>query len=103
MKKPSSSRRKTYGSDFKTNLQAGNINQHYGFVIVTIMKDDTKFRVTVILSTLFVASILSYNILQEYFMTEVGSYLKRRIYYEKVISKKGLPLHDAKYWRKIEE
>jgi hypothetical protein len=67
------------------------------------MKDDGKLRVTVILSTLFVASVLSYNILQEYFMTEFGSYLKRRIYYEKVISSKGLTLHDAKYWRKIEE
>jgi hypothetical protein len=67
------------------------------------MKDEKKFRILTIISTLLIVCILSHNIFQEYFVTEIGSYLKRRIYYEKVISKKGLTLHKAKYWRKIEE
>ncbi len=67
------------------------------------MQDNKKFRIVTILSTLLIVCILSYNILQEYFMTEIGGYLKRRIYYETVISKKGLKLHDARHWRKIEE
>jgi hypothetical protein len=67
------------------------------------MKDEKKFRILTVLSTLLIICILSYNVLQEYFMTEIGGYLKRRIYFEKVILKKGLTLHEAKYWRKMEE
>jgi hypothetical protein len=67
------------------------------------MKDEKKFRMLIIISTLLIVFILSHNIFQEYFMTEIGGYLKRRIYYENVISKKGLTLHKAKYWRKMEE
>ncbi len=67
------------------------------------MKDEKKFRILTLFSTLLIICILSYNVLQEYFMTEIGGYLKRRIYFEKVILKKGLTLHEAKYWRKMEE
>ena len=67
------------------------------------MKDDRKFRFTIIISLLLVVCILSYNIIHEYYAAEIGSYLARRAYYEKVISKKGLTLHKAKFWRKIEE
>lgn len=67
------------------------------------MNDDKKLRILVIFSTLLVVSIISYNMLQVYFSTELGSYLKRRIYYEKVLSRKGLPLHDARHWRKIDK
>ncbi len=67
------------------------------------MKDEKKFRILSILSTLIVVAILSYNVLQEYFMTEIGGHLKRRLYFEKVILKKGLTLHKAEYWREMEE
>lgn len=67
------------------------------------MKDENKLRSFTILSAVLIVFILSYNVLQEYFSTELGGYLKRRIYYEKVIIKKGLTLHNAKYWRKLEE
>ena len=67
------------------------------------MKDEKKFRILTVISTLLVIVILSYNVLQEYLMTEVGGHLKRRFYYEKVILKQGLTLHKAKYWRKMEE
>ena len=67
------------------------------------MKDEKKVTILTILSTLLIICILSYNVLQEYFNTGIGGYLKRRVYYEKVILKKGLTLHKAKYWRKMEE
>ena len=67
------------------------------------MKDEKKFRALAVFSTLLIICILSYNVLQEYFMTEIGGYLKRRVYFEKVILKKGLTLHEARYWRKMEE
>ena len=67
------------------------------------MKDEKKFRVLAILSTGLIICMLSYNVFQDYIMTEVGGHLKRRLYYEKVILKKGLTLHKAKYWRKMEE
>jgi hypothetical protein len=67
------------------------------------MKDEKKFRILSVLSIVLIICILSYNVLQEYFMTEIGGHLKRRLYYEKVILKKGLTLHKAEYWRKMEE
>jgi hypothetical protein len=67
------------------------------------MKDDKKFKIFSIISTVLVICILSYSIFQEYLATELGGYLKRRLYYEKVILKKGLTLHEGKYWKKVEE
>jgi len=67
------------------------------------MNDDRKFRIFAVFSAILVVSIISFNVFQEYFSTEIGSYLTRRIYYEKVLSGKGLPLHDARHWRKLEK
>ena len=67
------------------------------------MKDDRKFRITIIISTILVVFILSFNILQEYYVTEIGGYLTRRAYYEEAIAKKGLTLHKAKFWKNIED
>ena len=64
------------------------------------MTDDRKFRVFSSLAAILIVLIISYNLSQEYLMTELGGYLKRRIYYETVIKKKGLSLHRAEYWRK---
>lgn len=68
----------------------------------TEMKDAIKFRITIIVAITLVFSILSYNIFEEFLMTGIAGYLKRRIYYERVISKKGLSLHRGMYWRKKE-
>jgi hypothetical protein len=65
-----------------------------------MMTDERKFRITLILSAVLVFTILSYNMAEEFFFSEIGSYLKRRIYFERVISKKGIDLHEGKYWRK---
>jgi len=67
------------------------------------MNDDRKFRILAVLSTILVVSIMSFNVFEGYFSTEIGSYLKRRIYYEKVISGKNLKLHDARHWKKLEK
>jgi hypothetical protein len=67
------------------------------------MKDDKRFRVFTIIATILVVVILSYNITQEFFRTEIGGYLQRKLYFEEVIQPKGLPMHPAEYWRKIEK
>ncbi len=66
------------------------------------MSDKKKFKILIILSTLLTVLTLSYNVLQEYFMPEIEGYLERRIYYERVISKKGLSLHEGMYWKEKE-
>ncbi|MBI4843480.1 MAG: hypothetical protein HY809_04055 [Nitrospirae bacterium] len=67
------------------------------------MKDDRKFRIFIIIAVILVAAILSYNSTQEFFTSEVGGYLKRKLYFEEVISKKGLPMHPAKYWKELKK
>ena len=69
---------------------------------MTGLNDIRKFRLLAILTTTLIVLILSYNILQEYFMPEIEGYLERRIYYEKVISKKGLSMHKGMYWKEKE-
>ena len=66
------------------------------------MTDIRKFRLLAILTTILVVLILSYNIFQEYFMSGIGGYIQRRIYYERTISKKGLSLHKGMYWKEKE-
>lgn len=66
------------------------------------MSDRKKFKVLIILTTALTVLALSYNVLQVYFMPEIGGYIKRRVYYESVISKKGLSLHKGMYWKEKE-
>lgn len=66
------------------------------------MKDKNKFKILILITTVLTVLILSYNVLSEYFMPEIEGYLERRIYYEKVISKKGLSLHKGMYWKEKE-
>ena len=61
-----------------------------------------KFRILIVLTTTLVVLILSYNIFQEFFMSEIVAHFQRRIYYESVISKKGLSLHKGMYWKEKE-
>jgi hypothetical protein len=65
--------------------------------------DDRKFRIAIVVSTLFVLAVLFFNVFQEHITTGLGGYIKRRIYYEKVIKKSGVPLHRAKYWRQLKQ
>lgn len=63
------------------------------------MKDERKFRLFILLTALLCVLSITYAISEEYIMPEIEGYLKRRVYYEKVISKKGLSLHKALYWK----
>ena len=69
---------------------------------MTGLNDIKKFRLLAILTTTLIVFILSYNVISEYFMPEIEGYLERRIYYEKVISKKGLSMHKGMYWKEKE-
>jgi hypothetical protein len=64
------------------------------------MRDERKFRLLVGVSFIICILVFAYNISSEYFLQDMEGYLKRRIYYERVISKKGLSLHEAMYWKK---
>lgn len=66
------------------------------------MTDSKKFRILVILMTLLSVFILLYNILQDSLFQDIEGYIERRMYYERVISKKGLSLHKGMYWREKE-
>lgn len=66
------------------------------------MDDIKKIKLLLILTTTLTFLILAYNILEEYFLPGFEAYLQRRIYYERVISKKGLDLYKGVYWREKE-
>ena len=66
------------------------------------MTDTSKFRTLTLFSAILIFFVLSYNVFQEYVIPDVKGYLERRIYYEKVISKKGLSLHKGMYWKEKE-
>jgi len=69
------------------------------------MTDAKKFKILIFITTTLTFLILSYNVLQEYFMPRLEGYLEgrqRQIYYEEVISKKGLSLHKGMYWKEKE-
>jgi len=69
------------------------------------MTDIKKFKILILITTVLTILILSYNVLQEYFMPEIEGYLQsreRQIYYERVISKKGLSMHKGMYWKEKE-
>ncbi|MFN3739427.1 MAG: hypothetical protein ACK4TF_01985 [Thermodesulfovibrionales bacterium] len=62
------------------------------------MKDEKKFGLFIGISVLLIIISLLFNVFGERFSKDIGSYLERRFYYERVISKKGLSLHRALYW-----
>jgi hypothetical protein len=64
------------------------------------MRDESKFRFAVVLASVLCTLTIAYNIAQEYFIPDLEAYIQRRLYYERVISKKGLSMHEADYWSK---
>jgi hypothetical protein len=67
------------------------------------VKDERKFKALGILLTSLCALSMLYAAAQEFVLPGMQGYLKRKLYYETVISKKGLSMHPAKYWRKVDE
>jgi hypothetical protein len=63
------------------------------------MTDIRKFKYLLLFTTVLIGLILTYNVLAESVLREAGNTLQRRLYYEKIISKRGLSLHQGDYWR----
>ena len=63
------------------------------------MKDERKFRLTVFIASALCALSIAYNVASEYVLPDIEGYFQRKLYYERVISQKGLSLHRADYWR----
>ena len=64
--------------------------------------DDRRFKIFMASVILLITIIISYNVLAEYIASGPFQYFKRKMYYERVISKRGLSLHRAKYWRTVD-
>ncbi|MBI4824205.1 MAG: hypothetical protein HY805_08265 [Nitrospirae bacterium] len=62
------------------------------------MRDEKKFKAIILLMAVLCAFSILYAISEEFLMPEIEGYLKRRLYYERVISQKGLSLKKALYW-----
>jgi hypothetical protein len=67
------------------------------------MRDGRKLSIAVVFAAALCVLTVAYNVAQEYFIPDIEAYVKRRIYYEQVISKKGLSLHKAEYWSEKED
>ncbi len=67
------------------------------------MRDEKKFKTAVLFALVLCLLVIAYNVAGEFFIPEIEGYLKRRIYYERVISQKGLSMHEASYWREKKE
>ncbi len=63
------------------------------------MTDTKKFNLLSAAAVMLVGLVLSYTLLQDSFLPGLEGYVQRRVHYERVISKKGLSLHDALYWK----
>lgn len=66
------------------------------------VKDIMKFRILITFTAVLAFSVLAYNILQEYWLPGMEDYLQRRLYYERVILKKGIDLHKGMHWKEKE-
>jgi len=63
------------------------------------MKDTRKFRMVMIVAVMLTALVILQNVAKEYFMADMEGYVKRRIYYERTISQKGLSEQKGMYWK----
>lgn len=63
------------------------------------MTDSRKFRLLTGAAASLVLLVLFTGMLQDSILPELEGYIRRRIYYERVISTKGLGLHEGMYWK----
>lgn len=64
--------------------------------------DSSRFVRLAWAATVLILFVLTTNIMQDSVLGRGGEYIKRRIYYEKVLSRKGLSLHKGSYWKEKE-
>ena len=67
------------------------------------MDDSKKLKLLVWTTGLLCALALMANIASEYFVPDLKGYIDRRVYFERSISGKGLSMHNALYWKKVEK
>ena len=68
-------------------------------ILFNCMRDEKKFKLLTAVSLAVCVLAVLYNVASEYIIPDMESYIQRKLYYERVISKKGLSLHRAQYWR----
>lgn len=66
------------------------------------MTEQRKFRTLIVIAVMLTALVILQNVAKEYFMADIEGYAKRRLYYERTISQKGLSEHKGMYWREKE-
>jgi len=66
------------------------------------MRDTRKFNILIIAVVMLTALVILQNVAKEYFMADIEGYVKRRLYYERTISQKGLSEQKGMYWREKE-
>lgn len=66
------------------------------------MTEQKKFRLVIFFAVLLTALIILHNVAEEHFMADIEGYVKRRLYYERTISQKGLSEKKGMYWREQE-
>ena len=67
------------------------------------MDDSKKLKLLVWTTGVLCALTMAVNIAGEYFLPDMKGYIDRRVYFERVISGKGLSMHNAVYWEKTDK
>jgi len=63
------------------------------------MTDAGKFKALLAACLVLTGLVLVSALTQGSYLDDFDSYIRRRIYYERVISKKGLSLQKGMYWK----
>ena len=66
-------------------------------------RDSLKLKLLVWGTGVLCVLAMVMSIASESFLPEIGNYIERRVYFESVISKKGLSMHKADYWKKVSQ
>jgi len=64
------------------------------------LTDKGKFNLILWFAGLLCVMCIAYNSVGTQFASDITGYIKRRYYYETVISRKGLSLEKARFWSK---
>jgi len=67
------------------------------------MNDARKAGILVGGATAIIALTLIFNLAGETLVSPLIKRLERKMYFERVISKKGLSLHKARFWEEVKE
>ncbi len=66
------------------------------------MNDRKKFKALLAASLVLTCLVLLSALAQDSWLDDMEGYVRRRVYYERVIENKGLSLHKGMYWKEKE-